>query len=239
MPHGKIVLFPTIVLSIAATLSMIVLPNCTFVESKIEPQLDPGYYYSDYGAGFWPLCGPYSSFEQSLHRDDPNRKVAMSFGLIACIVGVGAMIALWPITCKPYSIGWIRFISATVVFVFASQLATLSMLGTNYCQISGCRLGWGGIMSIIAAILWLIGAVGICMIPKPIEQTQAQNETTTTTETVLPDGSKVTETVTTSLHGTKTIERTIEKPLDSKDGITSPQGDVEGGNIVHAVPLHP
>lgn len=97
MPHGKLVLFPTIMLSIAAALSVITLWNCEFVEPV----------RSSYGyAGFWPICvsvpssSPYSySYDQYLndhHRDDPTRKAAMSFGLLAGIVGTGAMIALWP-----------------------------------------------------------------------------------------------------------------------------------------------
>lgn len=226
MPHGKIVLFPTIMLSIAATLSMITLLNCYFVEG------DTNYMY----AGFWPLCSyipyPASSTLQYRHEDDPIRKVAMSFGLIAFIVGTGAMISLWPITCCPYPVVGIRFIGGHVVFVFISQLLTLSMLGTEYCVSFGCRLAWGGVMSIIAAVCCLIGAVGVFIIPKPIEMSTRNNNTNETiniTATMQPDGTKVTEKVTTSPDGTKMVERTIESTV----GVEQPQGDL-GHSVAHA-----
>jgi hypothetical protein len=209
MPHGKVVLFPTIMLTIAAILSMIVLCNCTFVEADSS-----SYPYSYDFAGIWANCVSSSYYSNnyinsSVHQDDGARKAAMSFGLIACIVGVTAMIGLWPITCRPYSMMWINIIGATVVLVFCSQLATLSMLGTEYCQAFGCRLGFGGIMSIIASILWLISAIGVFLIPKPVESTpttrQTAGEMINITETIQLDGTKVTEKVTTSPDGTKTL----------------------------------
>jgi len=177
MPHGTIVLFPAITITIAAILSMITLCNCAFVEGKNFA--DNEYYSYNYLAGFWPGCVYfYGGYGESvvLFQNDPIRKVAMSFGLIACIVGTGAMIALWPITCKPYSKKWIRIISSIIMFAFVSQLITLSMLGTDYCKTFGCRLAWAGIMSIIAAILWLIGAIRVFLIPKPIETSQSSSE---------------------------------------------------------------
>ena len=237
MPHGKVVLFPTITLTITAILSMIVLCNCQFVEAANSSD---SYNY----AGIWAGCvyspydysssNPYSNIGFSVHQDDGARKAAMSFGLIACIVGVTAMIGLWPITCRPYSKIWLKVIGGTVLFAFCSQLATLSMLGTEYCQSFGCRLGWGGIMSIIAAILWLISAIGVFLIPKPMESSpattrQAAGETINITETIQLDGTKITEKVTTSADGTKTIERTIEK---NATGVEQPVG---GESIAHAV----
>jgi hypothetical protein len=231
MPHGKVVLFPTIMLTIAAILSMLVLCNCRFVEAG-----NSSYSYSYDIAGIWAGCvsssyysNNYMSF--SVHQNDGARKAAMSFGLIACIVGVTAMIGLWPITCRPYSRMWINIIGVTIILACCSQLATLSMLGTEYCQAFGCRLGWGGIMSIIAAILWLISAIGVFLIPKPVESTpttrQTAGEMINITETIQLDGTKVTEKVTTSPDGTKTIERTIEK-----NGVEQP---VHGESIAHAI----
>jgi len=228
MPHGKVVLFPTMILTTAAILSMITLCSCAVVEAK-----SVGYYQ----AGFWPNCVYfYGGYEEPviLFQEDSARKVAMSFGLIACIVGTGAMIALWPITCRPYSKMWIRIISSIVIFAFVSQLITLSLLGTDFCKTFGCRLGWAGVMSIIAAILWLIGAIGVCIIPTPIEISQPTSETIQITETMQPDGSKVTEKITTSPNGTKTVERTIRSPLDTRGGAEIPL-DVDRDGVIDAV----
>lgn len=114
-------------------------------------------------------------------------KVAMSFGLIACIVGTAAMAALWPITCCPYGSVWIRCIVGMVDFAFGLQLATFSMFGTEYCNMYECRLGWGGIVSILVAVMWLVGAIGVWMIPKPIERNETTNENVNTTDT-MPKG---------------------------------------------------
>jgi hypothetical protein len=185
----------------------------------------------------------------------------MSFALLACIVGVTAMVGLWPITCKPYSAVWIHIIGGTAIFAFVSQLVTFSMFGTEYCDYYECRLGWGGIMSIVAAIMWLIGAIGVWMIPKkPLETTTTTSEavsgTTTVptenvkiTETIQADGTKVTEKVTTAPDGTKTIEKTIERPvahdvtpIPTEGGVEKPH-DVEEGSdqeAVHAIAVpHP
>lgn len=254
MPHGKLVLFPTIMLCIAATLSMITLCNCDFV----KPENASSYYYY---AGFWGGCvyAPYSSNMsyseyQDEHREDSARKVAMSFGLIACIVGTGAMLALWPITCKPYKPCGIHIIGSFVVVACLSQLGTLAMLGTEYCKQSSftCKLGWGGIMSIIAAVMWLISAIGVWVIPKhPIEATmggggaatasrnQGGKATTMITETIQADGTRVTETVTTHADGTKTTEKVVERsaavPTGGDVGVEQPAHDKS--EAVHAVAL--
>jgi len=226
MPHGKIVLFPALILTIAATFSMLTLVNCSFVETTIVDDNQSYYPYSE-SAGFWPDCVyvPYyidenREIELAL-QDDPGRKVAMSFGLIACMVGTGAMTALWPITCKAYSANWIWIICSIVVAAFFSQLVTFSMFGTDFCKDFGCRLSWGGAMSIIAAILWLVGAIGVWKIPEPVDRSDDDNVTIQMNESIQPDGTKIIEKITTNINGTKTIERTIERavgverPLDT------------------------
>jgi hypothetical protein len=77
-------------------------------------------------------------------QDDPACKLAMSFGLVACIIGVTAMVALWPITCKPYSKKWIRILCTAVLFAFVSQLITFAMFGKEICKENDCVLHWGG-----------------------------------------------------------------------------------------------
>jgi hypothetical protein len=196
MPHGKNdVLKPLITLVVASILSLIVLCNCKFVQIYSSEYIP---YSEEYYAGLWAGCvnSPKSydssngtttqGIGYSEHQEDAARKVAMTFGLLACIAGVTAMVGLWPITCKPYDAVWIHIIGGTVIFAFVSQLLTFSIFGTEYCnqyvcrldywdgseycQTLGCRLGWGGVMSIIAAIWWLIGALGVWMIlKKPVE----------------------------------------------------------------------
>lgn len=166
MPHGRNVLVPSIMLSVAATLSLIVLCNCYFVQPEGSSK---GY------AGLWGNCVySYPSWGDNfgiitlIHQDDPARVAAAYFGIMACIFGTGSMITLWPITCRPYSRFRINVIFGAVVFAFISQFATLSMFGTKYCKENSCRLGWGGVLSIVAGWLWLVSALGVFKIPEPI-----------------------------------------------------------------------
>lgn len=192
MPHGRVVLFPTITLTIASIFSVIVLCNCQVVETAIVGRVENynnlyPYSFKD-SAGFWVGCVYYypsstNMPESTTFQDDRAHKAAMSIGLFACMVGVTAMISLWPITCRPYNEIWISIIGGGVWFSFVAQLATLSMLGTQHCQAYGCRLGWAGIVSIVAAVLWFISAIGVFMIPKFVETStttrQATGETIT------------------------------------------------------------
>lgn len=245
MPHGKKVLFPTITLTIAASLSMIVLCICVVI-------VKPSHTSPSHGADLWGRCtypsyyyDPNNDYEYTrvYYEDDPIRTVAMSFASIAFSVGTVSMIALWPITCKPYKMIMIRIIGCTVLLAFVCQLLILLMFGTEYCEVFGCTLGWGGALSVVAAALWLIGAVLVWLIPKPINMNesstaeqrrddtgmtgsrtshQAARGTVEITETIKLDGTKVTETVTTGPDGTKTIQKTIETPVDNA-GIQQPQ----------------
>ncbi len=71
------------------------------------------------------------------------------------------MLALRPITCKPYSKNRIRILCSAVVFAFVSQVVTFAMFGREICKENDCFLGGGGIVSIIAAVLYLISAVTV------------------------------------------------------------------------------
>jgi hypothetical protein len=64
------------------------------------------------------------------------------------------MVALWPITCKPYSKKWIRILCSAVVLAFVLQLVAI---------VVGCI---GGRVSVVAAVLYLISAVTIWRIPE-------------------------------------------------------------------------
>eukprot|EP00544_Gedaniella_sp_CCMP2646_P006369 CAMPEP_0202483466 /NCGR_PEP_ID=MMETSP1361-20130828/2707_1 /ASSEMBLY_ACC=CAM_ASM_000849 /TAXON_ID=210615 /ORGANISM="Staurosira complex sp., Strain CCMP2646" /LENGTH=265 /DNA_ID=CAMNT_0049111743 /DNA_START=1635 /DNA_END=2432 /DNA_ORIENTATION=- len=243
MPHGKVkTLFPLITLTIAATVCLIGLFNCNFVQTDVlivdgwngprernvvapppRPPIDYNYT-ATVRAGFWPNCGA-SGDRGAIVRDfqdDPARKVAMSFGLVACIIGIAAMAALWPITCKPFSEMWIRILGSAVVLAFVSQLITFAMFGTEICKENGCSLAWGGVFSIIAAVLFLISAVTIWKIPEPSREvvaTAGADHSIQVNETELPDGTMVMEKTTINSDGTQTIEKTIIMPTDSGGGI--------------------
>ncbi len=127
------------------------------------------------------------------------------------------MLALRPITCKPYSKNRIRILCSAVVFAFVSQVVTFAMFGREICKENDCFLGGGGILSIIAAVLYLISAVTVWKIPEPANNAIQVNEM------VLPDGTMVTEKTTISPDGTKTIEKTIIILVYSRGGIEKPQ----------------
>jgi hypothetical protein len=111
---------------------------------------------------------------------------------------------------------WIRILgSAVVVFAFVSQLITFAMFGTDFCEENDCSLGWGGVFSIIAAVLYLISAVTIWKIPEPREVAAATagaaDNSIQVNETELSDGTMVMEKMTINSDGTQTIEKTIIK----------------------------
>lgn len=174
MPHGKMVLFPTFTLSIASVLSLLTLINCDFMEGDSDIADQVGYSFS-LTSGLMPACisvPQYGADGILLDeiaddiRDDPIRIVSLSFALVACILGATMTILLWPITYKLYKTKWITAIAIVVAFCGASQLVTLIMLQSDYCKLFGpCKLSDGGIISMVAAFLWLVGAVGVWAIP--------------------------------------------------------------------------
>jgi hypothetical protein len=78
---------------------------------------------------------------------------AVQVGIAAGGLGGITMVALWPITCTPYSKKWIRILCSAVVLAFVLQLIAV---------VAGCVGGF----SIVAAVLYLISAVTICRIPE-------------------------------------------------------------------------
>jgi hypothetical protein len=76
-----------------------------------------------------------------------------TFGLAACVVGGITMVALWPITCTPYSKKWIRSLCSSILSAFVLQLLAII-------------LDWAGIFSIIATVLYLISALTVWKIPE-------------------------------------------------------------------------
>ena len=127
----------------------------------------------------FPEHGMYWVGYDDHHFDDPYRKAAMSFALIASIFGLGAMAGLWPITCCRYGRCAKCAIICLVVVSFISQLLTFLIFGTNYCKEveGGCTIGPGGATSLSAAFGWLLGAFSIALIPDPTPNATAAVET--------------------------------------------------------------
>lgn len=212
LPHGKISLLPTIMLTLAFTASMITLmiPNFAFA-NYADYYGDINYYEGYYGVGIYggsafyppkpvqipfdcpdePASPPYDDMVDDMqmpfgpcfpeyrlewegydydyddHVDDPYRKAAMSFAFIAAIVGLGAMIGMWPITCCRYGRCGRYTLLCLVVVSFISQLFTFLIFGTKYCKQevqNGCTIGPGGATSLSAAFGWLLGAIGIALV---------------------------------------------------------------------------
>ena len=138
----------------------------------------------------FPEHGLYWEGYDDDHFDDPYRKAAMSFALIASTFGLGAMVGLWPITCCRYGRCAKCAIFCLVVVSFISQLLTFLIFGTEYCKKveGGCAIGPGGATSLSAAFGWLLGAFSISLIPDPTPKA------TTTVEACGASNLKVVET---------------------------------------------
>lgn len=153
MPHGKMMLFPAFVLSVATVLSFVALLSCSFVEIGSFP----------FQMGLLPVCEPtvmsFSGFE-----DDRLHYVYLALGSVACIVGTGATIAAWLMTCKLYSYICIGILYIAIAFSCLIQSSTLTVFFTEDCKTNSCSLAWGGIVSIAAAGLWLFGLVSLCCV---------------------------------------------------------------------------
>ena len=114
------------------------------------------------------------------------------------------------------------------------QLLTLLILSSNVCTF-GCKLGGGGVVSIIAALVWFLIAAICMMVPEardPINNNGNQmatataspvqleipvaaahlTETTTTTQRVEEDGTTVIEDVVFRSDGTTTCTTSIIPP---------------------------
>jgi hypothetical protein len=157
-----------ITLTIAATIGFVSLLNCYFVQSDVlivDEWNDPPEwnYTATLRAGFWQKCAS-KWWQCHCFRETCNTILPASlpchldFWLVLLAF---YMLALRPITCKPYSKNRIRILCSAVVFAFVSQVVTFAMFGREICKENDCFLGGGGIVSIIAAVLYLISAVTV------------------------------------------------------------------------------
>jgi len=109
----------------------------------------------------------------ALHTNDPIRNAAESAGILAAVIGsatIIVLICLWPIKLKPsgnMSQKSIYILLFSIV-LFAQIGATVLMLRTRFCKHQGgCKLGIGGICSVIASTLWSIGTIAIVFTSVP------------------------------------------------------------------------
>jgi hypothetical protein len=154
----------------AVVLSMVALCNCAFVKGE-HNHIYQDFYYSDFEAGLWSWClapsAQYADEEALLKtfQDDLARRAAVAFGMLALLVGIIATAIYWSIVFNPliHATKWI-VVFLLVTFAFMSQLVTLSLFGTEYCHSFGCKLAWGGIVSVSASALWFVSAIGIVVV---------------------------------------------------------------------------
>jgi uncharacterized membrane protein len=167
MPHGKIILCPAVILSIAAVLSFTSLLTCSYVKGA-------GYNYSSrdtyyFELGVWPDCEYRTGYLPTyiyFASDESKRKISAAFGVIACFIGTGAAITVWVMTCKKYSTKYIFILCGVIFVTFVFQLVTLTMFRTESC-IYGCSLSTGGKLSVSAAFLWFVSFVCLFVIFQP------------------------------------------------------------------------
>lgn len=151
--------------------------------------------------GFWKDVGS--------HVLGPAYAAAATFGMITVIIGTLMWIFVWTSFCVAYPKNF--WIACTVLFTLCGlfQFLTLLFLASPVCD-NGCTLGYAAYCAIGAAILWLITAAFSW-------KTAADDEANAyvpvsydirITEYAQPDGTVLTEKITTRSNGTSVIERT-------------------------------
>mmetsp|Transcript_31780 Transcript_31780/g.64684 ORF Transcript_31780/g.64684 Transcript_31780/m.64684 type:complete len:276 (+) Transcript_31780:247-1074(+) len=240
IPQGPVALFPIIVMTVATILSVITITTCNLVEYD-----NPNANAQDASsvtrtAGLF--CGDgYDSNVFGTIWSSAVVNTARVFAIGAAICGGCTTIGLYPICCQRYNRCARMMMCCICVCCFPAQLMTLVMLRSEFCwdwqQLTNhCSVDWGGVVCIVAAVGWLLGAISFVVLPhhaveRPPKQPKPQGAaaaataptsnsdpevgTTTITETVNPDGSKETKKVTVGADGTKTIE--ITKVAAGKD----------------------
>ena len=227
IPQGRVALFPVIVMTVATVLSVITITTCNLVEYN-----NPNANAQDTPtAGLF--CGDgYESNAFGAIWSSAVINAARAFAIGAAVCGGCTTIGLYPICCQRYNRCARIMMCCICVCCFPAQLMTLLILQSDFCwDLQGlanhCSLDWGGVVCIVAAIGWLLGAISVMVLPhhaveRPPKQPKPQGAaaataaassdpedgTTTITETVNPDGSKETKKVTVNADGTKTIEIT-------------------------------
>ena len=241
IPQGPIALFPVVVITAATVLSVLTITTCNLVEYR-----NPNEYAGEgYGANntlrtAGLFCG--DGYESNVFGSVWSSAVVNAsrfFAIGAAVCGGCTTVGLYPICCQRYNRFARIMMCCICLCCFPSQLLALLMLQSDFCwDLSGlsnhCSLDWGGVVCIVAAIGWLLGAISFMILPhhaveRPPKQPKPPNATatitsndpeagtTTVTETINPDGTKETKKVTINADGTKTIEIIKEAAVGKND----------------------
>ena len=144
---------------------------------------------------------------------------AVTFGTIAPVCGLVAMIITWTATCCAYRPRGLASLTALYAVSSASSILSsilLTVEENRYNYLGPVSYG----LSIPSALLWLSSAICTFMMPKYKETTNPiinQPEVIKSVVEYFPDGSKTTITTTTYANGTKTVEMKNETPAASEN----------------------
>lgn len=185
---------------------------------------DDGIYSTVYGK-----CKRYKTrnardgFWRDLADDilGPAFSVASWFGTLSTIIGTSMWIFLWIACCVAFPVPfWFvctGLFTLSGVFMFLTLLFTLS----DVCTTQGCSLGYAALCAILAGSMWFATA-GVCCKVALLDKANVYKPVAfdiVITEYAQPDGTVLTEKVTTRSNGTSVVERTtqIKKQVDDEN----------------------
>jgi len=136
--------------------------------------------------------------------------VAKFSGMAANVIGTLMWLFLWVACCVAYPKNFWLVCTGLFALCGILKFVTLSFLASDVCPAGGCALGYAAYCAIAAGILWFVTA-GLCW--KTASEDMANAYTPVSfdiviTEYAQPDGTVMTEKVTTRSNGTSIIERT-------------------------------
>lgn len=172
----------------------------------------------------------------------PAFTAASTFSLIACITGTFMWIFLWVACCVAFPRNFWFVCTGLFILCGILELCTLVFTLSSVCTDSGCSFGYAATCAIMAGIMWFTTA-GLCCKTGVDDTANAYRPVifdVLVTEYSQPDGTVLTEKVTTRSNGTSVVERTTfvkksvvdENSADSVEtGVMAPQiGAMNGGN---------
>ena len=207
LPHGQRVLGPIILTTVAFTLSNAGSRWCDYLY-RLYVAFDDTYPFlvqqPGQNIGIW---GYESQGNCVLYPDnivlDPKINASRVFSVWTSVVGGAIMILTWFTVCQ----GLAKIVWASMAFfLFVNSLfegLTLILKSSALCDptYGVCSLARGSRCSISALVFWFLAGVSVAMIPPPKgPEPIVMQHTTTTVERVEPDGTKVTETKTETVH---------------------------------------
>mmetsp|Transcript_651 Transcript_651/g.1589 ORF Transcript_651/g.1589 Transcript_651/m.1589 type:complete len:278 (-) Transcript_651:642-1475(-) len=190
-----------------------------------------GFQYNVLGA-----CRPYNLFGENVIYYDRPFVAARGFGVLAVVSGCVMTVAIWVFAiCIPMKQNAWRIIGLVLAGVGLCQFLTLLILASKVCSAGCANLKAGGILSVVAGVLWVVIGM-LCFLvgePKVVEeenhdtqvasigspdntdekaQSQLESEQTTTQQHVEEDGTIVIEKTTTRADGGVTVTKEVIPP---------------------------